>query len=153
MVLNSTAANGQAGVIYRIQDLSFGAFYVGSAGGTLSVSNTGTLTSTGGVIPLNAGPAYFPALFDIEAETSARISFLKGPDAILRGSNGGSITLIPADPKIISRTNSQNSSPSNPHKKLRLSRVAVGGTLNLQSAASSPGGKYSGDFSIIIFYE
>lgn len=153
MVLISTVAKGQAGVIYRIQDMSFGAFYVGNSGGSLSVSNTGTLTRSGGVIPLSSGQAYFPALFDIEAEANTKISFLKGPDAMLRGSNGGSITLKAADPEIISRTNSQNTSPSNPHRKLRLSRVAVGGTLNLQSAASSPGGRYSGNFSVIIFYE
>src|SRR5687768_1148877 len=79
--------------IYPIQDISFGAFYSGSAGGTLTVAHDGSRSATGDIIPMNMGFIYSPAVFEIEAPQGTVISILKGPDVTLSGSNGGSMIL------------------------------------------------------------
>lgn len=92
LLVQSLQVNAQIAV-YPLQNISFGAFFPGSAGGTLKVANDGSRTATGDIIPMNMGFLYSPAIFEIEAPPGTVISILKGPDVALTGSNGGSMTL------------------------------------------------------------
>ena len=152
-VLLSTASLGQGGPtdsipgdpgalsVYNVQNMAFGAFSHGAAGGTVRISSAGSRTATGNVTLLNLGVSYFQAIFDIEAPQGSIISILNGPNAVLTGSNGGTMTLqlgtsLPGSPFI-------NMQPS-PAR----SSVSIGGTLTVGSAASNPPGTYTGTFYI-----
>lgn len=127
--------------VYTIQNLSFGAFSHGNTGGNVIISNSGTRSVTGDVIPLNMGVQYFHAIFEIDAPQGSIISILNGPDATLTGSNGGSISLQIG-----------NSDPASPFtitvpQPVRT-QVNIGGTLTVGSPAANPPGTYTGTFYI-----
>lgn len=127
--------------VYTVQNMSFGAFSQGAGGGTLVLSNSGSRSSTGTVLPLNLGATYFHAIFEIDAPVGTIISILNGPAATLTGSNGGSMTL-----------NLGTSSPGSPFSTSVASpgrtQVNVGGTLTVGNQAATPSGNYTGTFYI-----
>jgi hypothetical protein len=127
--------------VTTLQNLSFGAFSQGSSGGTISISNSGSRTATGSVTPLSLGIPYFEAIFEVADSTGTVISILNGPDAILTGSNGGTMSL-----------HLGNSDPASPFISIinppETTRISVGGTLTTGNADSSPAGNYSGTFYI-----
>jgi hypothetical protein len=127
--------------VSTIQNLSFGAFSPGNAGGSVIISNSGSRSVTGDVIPLNMGVQYFHAIFEIDAPQGSIISILNGPNATLTGSNGGSLSLQignsdPASPFIITVP-----------QPVRT-QVNIGGTLTVGSPAANPPGTYTGTFYI-----
>lgn len=127
--------------VYPIQNLSFGAFSNGSSGGTVIISTNGTRSVTGNTVPLNLGIQYFQAIFDISAPRGAIVSILNGSNAILTGSNGGSMSMHigasdPPSPFIII--------VSQPTR----TQVSIGGTLTVGSPAANPPGTYNGTFYI-----
>src|ERR1700761_798949 len=75
------------------QSLRFGAFFQSTSGGTVVVAPTGVRTSTGTVILADLGYAFGPANFTILANPGTRIAVLNGPDVVLNGSNGGTMSL------------------------------------------------------------
>lgn len=126
------------------QQLTFGAFTHGAAGGTVTVSPTGMRSSTGDVILLDLGFPYYPTVYELRATPGTVISILNGPDAILSGSNGGSITLTvgssdPPSPFV--------ATPPFPNL------ISVGGTITIGNAAANPPGNYSGTYDIIFVQE
>lgn len=127
--------------VNTIQNLSFGAFTQGSSGGTIIINNDGSRNASGTIVPLNLGAAYFQAIFEVEAPEGTVISILNGPDAILTGSNGGSMSL-----KI------GNSDPASPFISTVVpplkTQISVGGTLTVGTPQQSPPGNYSGTFYI-----
>lgn len=127
--------------IYTIQNMAFGAFYHGSSGGTIILSNDGSRSVTGDVIGLNLGIQYFNAIFELSAPPGTIISILNGPNATLTGSNGGSMTLTLG-----------NSSPASPFSTIvsppSRTQINVGGTLTIGNNAASPPGTYTGTFYI-----
>ena len=127
--------------VYTIQQISFGAFSHGSTGGTLSIANDGTRTSTGDVIALNLGISYYNAIFEIESPSGTIISILNGPDATLTGSNGGSMLL---------RIGSSN--PASPFNNIvgppGRTQINIGGTLTIGGGATAPPGAYTGTIYI-----
>jgi hypothetical protein len=59
-----------------IQTLGFGAFYIGSTGGSIIINTSGIRSVTGDVVPLNmAGYPYFQALIEIRAHPGTVITF------------------------------------------------------------------------------
>jgi hypothetical protein len=123
------------------QPLSFGAFYQGSLGGTVTISPSGVRSSTGDIVLTNLGFTYSPALIEVEGLPGTLVSILNGPDVILSGSNGGSMTLhigtsSPASPFIITTT-----PPSR-------TVVNIGGTLTVGTPSANPAGAYTGTFNI-----
>ena len=128
------------------QHLSFGAFYQGSSGGSVIISSTGSRSSTGDVVLLNMGYSYTSGLYDVVANPGTLVSILNGPDAILPGSNGGSLTLK------IGSTN-----PSNPFIITTMppaaTQLRIGGTLIVGNPLSNPPGNYSGTFDITFVQE
>lgn len=126
------------------QQLTFGAFTHGAAGGTVTVNPSGLRTSTGDVVLLDLGYAYYPTVYEIIAIPGTVISILNGPDAILTGSSGGSITLTvgssdPPSPFV--------TTPPFPNL------ISVGGTITIGNAAANPPGNYSGTYDIIFVQE
>ncbi|MEP7252850.1 MAG: DUF4402 domain-containing protein [Ginsengibacter sp.] len=132
--------------VTTLQDIQFGYFTQGSAGGTVSISADGTRSVTGGVIPLNFGNNYFQAIFEIEAPLGSIISMASGQNAILNGSNGGSLSLqldnsIPASPFHTAVT---------PPAK---TQVNVGATLVVGNSSASPPGNYTGNVYVLFIVE
>jgi hypothetical protein len=129
-----------------MQSLTFGAFTQGAAGGTVSVSSVGVRSSSGDVVLLNLGYSFSAARYDVLANPGTVISLLNGPDAILPGSNGGSLTL-----------HIGSSNPIWPFVTTAIppavSTFTVGGTLTVGAPGSNPAGNYSGSFNITFIQE
>jgi hypothetical protein len=128
------------------QGLNFGAFYHGNTGGSVIIYPDGSRSVTGDVIQANIGILYSPALFEIEANPGTLISILNGPDVVLTGSNGGTMTLHigSADPVFPLVT-----SALPPDRTL----VSIGGTLTVGNSLANPPGNYSGTFSVTFIQE
>ena len=127
--------------VSTVQNLSFSSFSHGNVGGSVIISSSGVRSVTGDIVALNIGSPYYQAIFDIEAPQGSIISILNGPDVILAGSNGGSMSLrignsYPASPF---------STTVNPPQR---TEVNVGGTLNVGNLSSSPPGSYTGTIYI-----
>jgi hypothetical protein len=129
------------------QNLGFGAFTHGIAGGTITINSAGARFSTGDVIPLNlSGYLYLPATYRLVGNPGTVISILNGPDVLLPGSNGGSMSLhIGA------------SDPASPFVIITIppafTVMKVGGTLTVGNPGSNPAGNYSGTFDITLIQE
>ncbi|MEI6682761.1 MAG: DUF4402 domain-containing protein [Bacteroidota bacterium] len=131
---------------FFLQNMAFGAFALTLSGGTVTVSTQGARFATGGVILVNQGELYFPAIFGLQGNPGTIVHVLFGPDAVLTGSNGGSMTLhledsYPRDPIIINVAPPGNM------------QIMVGGTLNIGNLPANPPGHYSGSFSIMFIQE
>lgn len=128
------------------QNLSFGAFYHGSGGGDITITTTGSRSSTGDIVLLGLGYVYSPALIDIVANEGTLINLLPLPDIILTGSNGGSMTLRFGTPD-----------PESPFVTTALppstTQLKLGGILSVDDSGSNPPGSYSGTFDLIFIQE
>jgi hypothetical protein len=140
IAFGTNIVHAQIRSVNSIQNLSFGAFSQGSAGGTLSISHDGLRTSTGTVVPLNLGYAYYQAIFTVDASPGTIISILNGPDAVLTGSNGGSMSLRLGT--------TEPSSPFTAAENPTVTQVSMGGTLTVGNAQETPAGVYTGSFFI-----
>ena len=128
------------------QVLAFGAFYQGPAGGTITVTTQGIRSQTGSIVLLNLGFPFSAALFEVHANPGTIISILNGPDAVLAGSLGGSMTVHigASDP----------ASPFVANKNYNIAiNLYLGGRLNVGPPASNPPGSYSGTFNITLVQE
>ena len=128
------------------QSLSFGAFYHGPVGGTMTINPDGSRSATGDVILLNLGYLFSTALYEVVANPETVISLLNGPDVTLPGSNGGSLTL-----------HIGNSNPASPFVTTAVPPAStplnVGGTLTVSNPGANPPGSYSGTFDITFIQE
>jgi len=129
------------------QILSFGAFYHGALGGTVSIEPSGDRTSTGDIVLLGMGYAYSPAMFEVNAHPGTVISILNGPPVTLTGSNGGSLQLslgstIPG-PQFVSNVKFNIAIP-----------LYVGGIITVVGGPiANPPGTYNGSFYITLVRE
>jgi len=128
--------------LYNIQNLSFGAFYQGFSGGTVIVYANGTRSSTGDVHLLMLGFSFYPAVFQVDAYAGTIVTITNGSDAVLAGSNGGSMKLhlgdsYPVSPFITSVAPSGRTT------------VSIGGILTVGNPGANPVGAFSGSFTVI----
>lgn len=127
--------------VYTVQNLNFGAFSNGPAGGTVVISNSGMRSVTGDVVQLNMGINFFQSVFEIDTPEGSIISILNGSNAVLTGSNGGTMTMQIGD-----------SDPPSPFVTVipqpGRTQVSIGGSITVGSAAANPPGKYTGTFYI-----
>ena len=128
-------------VTVTAQTLSFGAFTHGAVGGTVSIGSGGIRSSTGDVILLSLGYPYSTTLYEVVANPGTVISILNGPDVILPGSGGGSITLAigASDPVSPFVTTTVPPLPT---------YLNIGGTITIGNTAANPPGDYSGTYDI-----
>ncbi|MEP6713762.1 MAG: DUF4402 domain-containing protein [Ferruginibacter sp.] len=143
---NPTEKNSEAINITIKQNLQFGVFSQGAGGGTIIISPEGSRSVTGAILPLNFGLNYFQSVLEVEAPQGSIISIINGPDAVLTGSNGGTMTLQigksnPVSPFYLSL---------GPPAKTALN---IGGTLIVGNTSVSPPGTYSGNFYISFILE
>lgn len=127
--------------VYSLQNLKFGAFTQGALGGSVIMSPEGVRTATGDVILLNMGVPYNQSIFEVEGIVGTVVSILNGPNAVLTGSNGGSMTMEIG-----------TASPTSPFYHMiqppGRTQVNIGGTLIVGTPASNPPGTYTGTFFI-----
>jgi hypothetical protein len=125
--------------ITPVATLSFGAFYQSGAG-TVSVDYAGARTWTGGIITLGSY-IVSPAILRITGNPGTRITLTMGPDIIMNGDGGGTVTLHldpvtdPVSPFVLT-----GGTPSTVD-------LHLGGTIDVPAAR--PRGSYSGTFTII----
>jgi hypothetical protein len=147
LVLGCFNADAQISAVNTIQNLSFGAFSQGASGGSITVLNTGITTTSGTVMTVNLGGNHLPAqaIFEIEAPRGTIISISNGPDALLKGSNGGtmSLQLGVSDP----------ATPFNVTNPSGRTLINLGGKLTIGVPASNPPGTYNGTFYITFHNE
>jgi hypothetical protein len=129
-----------------VQDLSFGSFYVGASGGTITITPEGTRTTTGTVVPL-AISTEAPAIFEVRSITLiARWVHIVLPASAYLTRSGGSERIVV--------NNFKSDKPSGFWSSLFLTqRVNVGATLTVQGLSSNPPGNYAGTFSVTFAYE
>ena len=128
------------------QVLSFGAFYHGAVGGTVTVNPSSVRSSTGDVVLLGLAYPFSAAMFEVHAHRGTVIGILFGPDVSLIGTPSGSMTL---------RIDSSN--PTSPFVSTVNFNVPIplyiGGTLTVGNSVANPPGSYSGTFDITIVRE
>jgi hypothetical protein len=147
LVLSYFDVSAQTPAVSTIQNLSFGAFSLGTNGGTITVSNRGIPTTSGTIMLINLGGNYLPAqaIFEIEAPPGTIISISNGPDATLKGNNGGTMSLRPGA--------SDPATPFNVTDPGGRTLINLGGTLTIGPPASNPPGTYTGTFYITFHNE
>jgi hypothetical protein len=128
------------------QGLIFGAFFQGITGGSVIIYPDGSRSVTGDIVQANLGIPFSPAIFEVDANPGTVISILNGPDAVLTGSNGGSINLRIGN----ASTGSLFISNANPPDR---TQVRIGGTLTVGGPMANPSGVYSGTFSVTFIQE
>jgi hypothetical protein len=86
---------------------------------------------------------YFSAIYRITGPPGTVVSLLNGPDVLLPGSGGGSLSL-----------HIGNSNPASPFVLTPGPfLVNVGGTLTVGNSVANPPGSYSGTFNITFVQE
>lgn len=122
--------------VTKTQDLSFGAFYQGGGGGTVTILWNGT-RSPGGTVVLFGGGG-MAAIFEINANRGTVISYLK-PTITLGDGSGHTISL-----------QIDSSNPDTPFVTTNNfptpTLVRIGGILTIGSPVTNPPGSYSGTF-------
>lgn len=128
--------------VSTFQNLNFGTFCYGSGSGTTVIIDPfGSRSSTGDIILISS--SFSAALYDVEAIPGTIINIVNGPDAILTGSNGGTMTL-----------HIGNSNPQSPFVTTGAhTAVNIGGTLQVGSSGANPPGIYGGSFSVTFIQE
>lgn len=133
--------------VNNAQFLNFGAFTVGPTGGTVSVSYTGSRSSTGDIHLLNMGSSNVsPALFDVYANPGTILQVQYITEVRLVGPAGSDVTLK-IDPDTEIETGRIFVTNFNPHE------VYVGGTLSIPSGNAGPAGNYNGSFSLTFIHQ
>lgn len=126
------------------QNLSFGAFCVTAAGGTVIIYADGSRDKTGDIILINLGFDFSAALLEIEANAGTIVSFTVADGTL---TSGGATMILhaggtnPLSPFVISE---------NPPSFTQLN---IGGTLVVGNNLANPAGIYSGTFEIIFNQE
>lgn len=153
MIATSLRVNGQEPpprpmtvTVNLSQNLSFGAFYQGNAGGTVIIYPDGSRSSTGDIVLLTMGYSFATGLYDVIANRGTLVSILNGPDATLTGSNGGSLTLHIGDSDPSSAFIITTTPPA-------ATQVRIGGTLIVGNPLANPPGNFSGTFDVTFVQE
>ena len=127
------------------QDLSFGAFYHGAVGGTVTVSPAGSRTSTGDIVLVGLGYLFSPARYNVYSNAGTVISILNGPDVPLTWTSYSMNlhigTTLPLSPFV------------NPNPYSVPTELTVGATLTVGNALANPPGTYTGTFNITLVIE
>jgi hypothetical protein len=128
------------------QILSFGAFYQGLAGGSVTVLPDNSRLAAGNIVLLGLGYPVSAAMFEVHAHPGTVISILNGPPTLLSGTPAGSMLLTvggsdPASPFV-----------STVHFNVPI-YLYIGGILTVGSPAANPPGSYTGTFYITLVRE
>lgn len=147
LLFTSGMLKGQGGGIHPprpikvtvVENLAFGAFYTGAAGGTVTVDAGGSRTSSGDVVLLGMSVVFAPAHYTIRGNEGTWVSLTFSPLITLSGPGTMTFTLDSALPDF--QFALEFHTPVDNH-------VYVGGTLTVGPPLSNPPGTYSGTFDI-----
>jgi hypothetical protein len=128
------------------QGLIFGAFFQGITGGTVIIHPDGSRTVSGSIVQANLGFPFSPAIFEVDANPGTLISIMNGPDVLLSGSNGGTLSLHIGPASTGTPFVATSTSPAR-------TLVRIGGTLTVGAPPANPAGSYSGTFSVTFIQE
>jgi hypothetical protein len=118
---------------------SFGSFYSGNGGGSITVELDGTRTSEGDIVLMSSGNAIAPAVFEVRCAPFSMIQLFRDSYFILRSSNGSTVKA-----KIISTNPSfPFVSPANSAQGFT---VTASVQLELEAGQTLAPGAYSGGF-------
>jgi hypothetical protein len=127
------------------QELSFGAFSLAGAGGTVIIYANGSRGYGGSVVLLSATPVYSTTRLDLIANPGTVVSLLSWPSSTLSdGTHTMSFQLDssqPVLPLVITST-----PPA-------ATTLDLGATLTVGSIISNPAGYYTGTYNITFFQE
>lgn len=129
--------------VSTLQHLQFGSFIQNGSLGEVIVSPMGGRIATGSVILPNINSNVSAALFIVDAEPGTLINILNGPDVILTGSKGGTMTL----------TIGESSTRSPFITRGQYTDVFIGGKLTVGPLSANPAGEYSGTFTVTFIQE
>lgn len=121
--------------------LNFGAFTLGSSGGTVVVDPNGKRTQTGDVILLNMGPTVSSAMYEVTANPGTLITITHPNNFILDGSSGNQIMLN-------NITYSVNNTFITTAPSSSINEIEVGGTLHVGNISGNRPGTYSGTITL-----
>lgn len=126
-----------------IQNISFGTFYQGATGGSVTVNSSGSRFA-GGTVVLLFG-IFSPAIFEITGNPGTVVSFLKPTSTLTDGSSHSMSFEIdetnPSTPFVLT-----NNYPA-------PTQVTMGGILTVGSPVVNPPGIYNGTFAITFVKE
>ncbi|MBE0661523.1 MAG: DUF4402 domain-containing protein [Bacteroidales bacterium] len=132
--------------VFATQELGFGGFYTGSAGGNVIISPTGSRSATGTVVL--AGGLGQPAIFIIELLPGRLVNIMISPQTTfltrIAGGETMTMTIGPTD-----KGTSFVTSAGHPFR----TPVQIGGTLHVGSIISNPAGEYTGNFNVTFIQE
>lgn len=123
------------------QGLIFGTFFRGNTGGTVIIYADGSRSVTGDIVQSNIGVPFSPAIFELEANPGTIVTILNGPNIILNGTSGGTVSLH------IGTANTGSPFITSVPLPGRTT-IRIGGTLTVSGPLASPSGSYSGNFYV-----
>lgn len=128
------------------QFLNFGAFTVGTNGGTVTVSPSGNRIANGDIHLMNMGASTSYAIFDVYANPGTIIQIQPHMETTLDGPSGSSVKLrvdinqdVSTGPTFIVTKSPQE--------------VFVGGSLYINSQAAGPPGSYNGNLHLTFIHQ
>jgi len=132
--------------VFATQELSFGDFFTGSAGGSVIISPTGSRSAAGTVVL--AGGLGQPAIFIVELLPGRLVNIMISPQtATLTRIAGGETMTMSIGPT--DKGTSFVTSAGHPFR----TPVQIGGILHVGSIASNPAGEYTGTFNVTFIQE
>jgi len=121
--------------------LNFGAFTLGTSGGTIVVNPSSQRTQTGDIVLLNLGPTVSSAMYEVTANPGTLITISHPPRFTLTGSNGDEIILenltYSVDKTFITTAPSTS-----------INEIEIGGMLQIGNISSNRPGMYRGTITL-----
>ena len=131
-------------VTWTNQNLSFGAFYQGAAGGSVTITSAGSRSASGDIVLLSFG-VFSATIFEVTGNPGTVISYLKPTSNLIDGS-GHSLTIEISD-----------TDPDSPFVLTvnypTPTQIHVGGILTVGNQATNPPGIYTGTFDMTFVQE
>lgn len=123
--------------VSTLQNLNFGTFVLGNGSGTsVIISSEGLRSWTGDIVLISS--SFSAALYAVKSIPGTLITISNGTDALLYGSNGGSMTMHIGDSYPLSPFITTSDEAT----------VTIGGTLTVGASGANPPGIYGGSFSV-----
>lgn len=121
--------------------LNFGKFTLGTSGGTVIVTPSGTRTPTGEIYLLNIGPTVSSALFEVTANPGTLVT-ISHPNSFMLSGTSGDQVLLDNLTYNVSKTFITTAPSSS------LNEIEIGGTLHIGNISGNGAGIYSGEIVI-----
>lgn len=77
--------------VYMLRQPSFGSFYCGSNGGSITIELDGTCTAEGDIVLMNVGVTTAPAVFEVRCAPFTMIQFFRDSYFMMRGNDGSTL--------------------------------------------------------------